>query len=68
MAAAPPNHTVCPTSAEGVLPEPALLSVIGGLVALAIAGGGSAVMSYQSAAQAQARIDAARSEFFGTGA
>lgn len=68
VVAAPPNHAVRPTNAEGLLPEPKVLSVIGGLIALAIAGGGSAVMSYHSAAQAQARVDAARAEFFGTGA
>ncbi|MET8799099.1 hypothetical protein ABZV91_22150 [Nocardia sp. NPDC004568] len=68
VVAAPPNHAVRPTNAEGLLPEPKVLSVIGGLIALAIAGTGSAVMSYHSAAQAQARVDAARAEFFGTGA
>ncbi|WP_175647965.1 hypothetical protein [Nocardia donostiensis] len=45
-----------------------VLSVIGGLVALALAGAASAAVSFQSAAQEQARIDAARAEFFGTGA
>ncbi|WP_157228645.1 hypothetical protein [Nocardia brevicatena] len=65
---APVDLDVRNTSSDGLLPEPKLLSVIGGLIALAIAGVGSTVVSYQSAAQAQARIDAARAEFFGTGA
>ncbi|WP_328713273.1 hypothetical protein [Nocardia salmonicida] len=39
--------------------------MIGGLLALGIAGGGSAAVSFHGAAQAQARIDAARAEFFG---
>ncbi|MEV0767037.1 hypothetical protein [Nocardia salmonicida] len=63
--AAVPVHEVEPTSDTSNLPEPNLLSVIGGLLALGIAGGGSAAVSFQGAAQAQARIDAARAEFFG---
>ncbi|MGN2641916.1 hypothetical protein ACWEKT_17560 [Nocardia takedensis] len=47
------------------LPAPDLLSVIGGLVALAIAGGVSGALSFREAAAARARVDAARAEFFG---
>lgn len=66
--AAEPDHDIRPTSAEDGLPDVKVLSVIGGLVALALAGAASAAVSFQSAAQEQARIDAARAEFFGTGA
>lgn len=54
-----------PTSADGGLPEPDMLSVVGGLIALALAGTGSGAVSFQSASAAQARVDAARAQFFG---
>ncbi|WP_280205696.1 hypothetical protein [Nocardia cyriacigeorgica] len=65
--AAPSDPDVRNTSAEDGLPEPKVLTVIGGLIALTLAGAGSGAVSFQSASAAQARIDAARAEFFGTG-
>jgi hypothetical protein len=56
---------VRPTAASSALPKPAVLTVIGGLVAMALAAAASGVISFQSASAAQARIDAARAEFFG---
>lgn len=53
------------TAVDEGLPAPDLLSVIGGLVALAIAGGVSGALSFREAAAARARVDAARAEFFG---
>ncbi|MGV9819322.1 hypothetical protein [Nocardia xishanensis] len=60
-----PNHNVRPTSADDGLPAPNVLSVVGGLIALALAGTGSCAVSFQSASAAQARVDAARAQFFG---
>lgn len=57
---------VMPTSDTGELPNP--LGVLGGLVALALAGTGAGVISYQNAKVAQARVAAARAEFFGPSA
>ncbi|MCP2291936.1 hypothetical protein APR08_004875 [Nocardia amikacinitolerans] len=65
QAPAKPTHDVRPTSADGGLPEPDMLSVVGGLIALALAGTGSGAVSFQSASAAQARVDAARAQFFG---
>ncbi|BDT86693.1 hypothetical protein FMUAM8_24570 [Nocardia cyriacigeorgica] len=75
MPAAPPpavgsgaaDPEVRPTGSDDGLPEPDLLTVFGGLAALVLAGVGSGAVSFQSAAAAQARVDAARAEFFGTG-
>ncbi|WP_159080116.1 hypothetical protein [Nocardia suismassiliense] len=53
-----------PTSANDGLPKPKLLSVIGGLLALGLAGAGSGAVSFQGASAAQARVDAARAMFF----
>ncbi|MBC7305261.1 MAG: cell surface protein, partial [Nocardia sp.] len=63
--AAKPNHEFKPTSDNSGLPEPELLSVIGGLIALTLAATGSGAVSFQGAAAAQARVNAARAEFFG---
>jgi hypothetical protein len=41
--------------------------VIGGLIALVLAGTGAGVITYQGARAAQARVAAARAEFFGPG-
>jgi hypothetical protein len=41
------------------------IGVIGGLLGLLLAGGAAGVISYQSAAAQQARLAAARAEFFG---
>jgi hypothetical protein len=64
-APAKPNPDVRPTSANDGLPKPKMLSVVGGLIAMALVGTGSGAVSFQSASAAQARIDAARAEFFG---
>ncbi|MEV0711741.1 hypothetical protein [Nocardia aurea] len=56
---------VRPTSSADGLPTPNILSVVGGLLALGLAGVGSGAVSFQGAAAAQARVDAARAEFFG---
>ncbi|WP_176572810.1 hypothetical protein [Nocardia jiangxiensis] len=64
-AQAQPNPDVRPTSANSDLPKPAVLTVIGGLIAMTLAAAGSGAVSFQSASAAQARIDAARAEFFG---
>ncbi|MBA4857136.1 cell surface protein, partial [Nocardia farcinica] len=63
--AAAPTHDVRPTSADDGLPAPNALSVIGGLAAMALAAAGAGAVSFQSASAAQARVDAARAEFFG---
>ncbi len=60
-----PNPQVRPISSDDDLPAPKMLSVLGGLAALAVAGIGSGVIGFRSAAAAQARVDAARAEFFG---
>ncbi|MEU2255847.1 hypothetical protein ABZ540_22015 [Nocardia xishanensis] len=65
QAPANPNHNVRPTSADDGLPAPNVLSVVGGLIALALAGTGSGAVSFQNASAAQARVDAARAQFFG---
>ncbi|WP_280276998.1 hypothetical protein [Nocardia wallacei] len=62
---AQPSHDVRPTSDSGLLPPVKVLSVVGGLAAMALAAAGSGAVSFQSASAAQARIDAARAEFFG---
>lgn len=51
------------TNASRPLPNP--LGVAGGLLALALAGGGAGVISFQNAGAAQARVASARAEFFG---
>ncbi|WP_280253054.1 hypothetical protein [Nocardia abscessus] len=60
----PVSPAVRTVSGADLLPAPRLLPVIGGLIALALAGVGSGVISFHSAAAAQARIDAARAQFF----
>lgn len=62
---ASPSYVARQPGPAELLSLPELLSVLGGIVALALAGGASAVLSYRSAAQAQARIEAVRAEFFG---
>ncbi len=51
------------TNASRPLPNP--LGVVGGLIALALAGGGAGLISFQNAGAAQARVATARAEFFG---
>lgn len=65
---APPSYAARQPGPEEPLSLPEFLSVLGGIVALALAGGASAVLSYRSAAQARARIEAVRAEFFGPAA
>ncbi|WP_281877113.1 hypothetical protein [Nocardia sputorum] len=60
----PASPAVHPIGSTDVLPAPEWLSLIGGLIALGLAGAGSGVISFRSAAAAQARIDAARARFF----
>ena len=62
--AAPANPDFTPTNASKPLPNP--LGVLGGLIALALAGGCAAVISYNNANLGQARIASARAQFFGT--
>jgi len=56
---------VRPTAASSGLPEVKTLAVLGGVIAMALAAAGSGAVSFQSASAAQARVDAARAEFFG---
>jgi len=49
-------------------PLPNALGVLGGLIALALAGGAAGAISYNNANLSQARVASARAEFFGTGA
>ncbi|MGW4247566.1 hypothetical protein ACWELQ_34335, partial [Nocardia sp. NPDC004722] len=62
---AQPNPDVKPTSNNTPMPPIKVLSVIGGLIAMALAGTGSGAVSFQSASAAQGRVDAARAAFFG---
>ncbi|MFE3022543.1 hypothetical protein ACFXG3_00340, partial [Nocardia tengchongensis] len=62
---AQPDPDVKPTSHNSPLPPWKPLSVIGGLIAMALAGAGSGAVSFQSAGAAQGRVDAARAAFFG---
>lgn len=55
---------VRPTANSGGLPPVRALEVIGGLIAMALAATGSGAVGFQSAAAAQARVDAARAAFF----
>ncbi len=60
----PATPALLPTSSTDALPATELLPVIGGLIALGLAGAGSGAISFRSAAAEQARIDAARAQFF----
>jgi hypothetical protein len=55
---------VRPTAASTGLPRANVLGVIGGVIAMALAAAGSGAVSFQSASAAQARLDAARAQFF----
>ncbi|RMI28261.1 hypothetical protein EBN03_30920 [Nocardia stercoris] len=65
MLAQPPNPQIRPTSDSSPLLPADLLTVVGGIAAMALAAAGSGVVSFQSASAAQARVDAARAAFFG---
>ncbi|MBF6242585.1 hypothetical protein IU471_03200 [Nocardia elegans] len=51
--------------AIGKPPEVEMPAAAGSVIAMALAAVGSGAMSFRSASAAQARLDAARAEFFG---
>lgn len=64
-APAQPNPAGDQIVAIGRPPEVEIPAVAGSVIATALAAVGSGVMSFRSASAAQARLDAARAEFFG---